>query len=67
MKDNTPLILEMVIFDPNSPPGTPPIKTHEIWFHTEAGRNFMNKTAVWAWQSGHGVATRKLDSGSDRS
>lgn len=67
MKDNTPLILEMVIFDPNSPPETPPIKTHTIRFHTDEGRSFMNKTAVWAWQSGYGVATRRLDKHPDRS
>lgn len=66
MKDNTPLTLEMVIFDPNSPPDTPPIKTHIIHFHTEQGRSFMNKAAMWAWQNGQGVATRKLPENRDR-
>lgn len=65
MKDNTPLLLEMVIFDPKSKPDTPPIRTHKIRFHSEEGRMFMNKTAIWAWNAGLAVATKRIDNRSD--
>lgn len=61
MRNNTPLCLEMVIFDPNSPPGSEPLQTHIIRFSTADGRKFMNKTAVWAWTAGYAVATKAID------
>lgn len=53
------LFLEMVIFDPKN--DAEPIATHVIRFHTREGLDFMNRTAMWAWQNGHGVATKQID------